>query len=472
MINRRNLTKAFNPNSEIDFKDPIQKEYYIDFSSVRGSCIIEEMLAIILDSEDPTCQLFSGHTGIGKSTELIKLKENLENEGFFVVYFESTEEFNAYNVEISNILLATARQVSESLESVGIQPKVQRFQNYLQGAINLLTSKVEGFKLGIPEITAPGVKIPELKLGYSDNQDTVSLSVGIGELTLKAKDSQSIRDILDEYIEPNILELIKYINEDLLDSCNQQLKAKGKQGLVVIIDNLDRIAKRESIAEGFNVAKKIFVEQGRLLKSLNCHLVYTMPIILTFANELQQVTDTFGVAPKRLPMVQVTNEDNTNHPEGIEMLKDMVLARAFPDIPLEERKNIETKKKSISRLFESLNTLDIICQMSGGHIRNLLILIFSCIPKDTKAPPFKNSTVRRAIVDRLNDYKRAINKQEWKILDEVAKNKKLSGFEENSQSLLQNNFIYEYQNEFGTEWYDINPILNNIDAILKNLDSE
>ncbi len=60
------------------------RKYYIDFSSVRGGNIIKELGCTItrLSPDKPTCQLFTGHIGCGKSTELQRLKAELEQQGF------------------------------------------------------------------------------------------------------------------------------------------------------------------------------------------------------------------------------------------------------------------------------------------------------------------------------------------------------------------------------------------------------
>ncbi|WP_353736013.1 MULTISPECIES: hypothetical protein [unclassified Okeania] len=39
-----------------------------------------------------TCQLYAGHRGAGKSTELLRLKQYLESQKIFVVYFAADEQ--------------------------------------------------------------------------------------------------------------------------------------------------------------------------------------------------------------------------------------------------------------------------------------------------------------------------------------------------------------------------------------------
>lgn len=63
--------KACNPSRVLAINKLEEQKYYIDFSSVRCSNIIQELERTItlLAPEETTCQLFTGHIGCGKSTE-------------------------------------------------------------------------------------------------------------------------------------------------------------------------------------------------------------------------------------------------------------------------------------------------------------------------------------------------------------------------------------------------------------------
>ncbi|HEY9668975.1 MAG TPA: ATP-binding protein, partial [Coleofasciculaceae cyanobacterium] len=78
--------KACNPAKTLVVGNPDDRQYYIDFSSVRGGRIIEAIGRTItrLSPDEPTCQLFTGHIGCGKSTELFRLKAQLEQHQFHV----------------------------------------------------------------------------------------------------------------------------------------------------------------------------------------------------------------------------------------------------------------------------------------------------------------------------------------------------------------------------------------------------
>ena len=80
---------ACNPSESLKLGNAEDRRYYIDFSKVRGEKIIDVLKRTISrsPSDKRTCQLFSGHIGCGKSTELSRLQKELTDQGFHVVYF-------------------------------------------------------------------------------------------------------------------------------------------------------------------------------------------------------------------------------------------------------------------------------------------------------------------------------------------------------------------------------------------------
>lgn len=450
-LNVKNFFRASKPSVTINWSRPEQKQYYIDFFSVRGSNTIEELKRTITFLEDePTCQLFAGHVGCGKSTELSRLKKELEDEGYHVVYFESSQDLDMADVDISDILLAIARQVSKSLEETAINLHPTRFQKFLQNiADNLNNLEVIGVNVQAPEtqIFGVGVKLPK-PIGFNSENGKFSLSLGIGEITSKSKDSYSIRSFLRDYTEPQVNYLLKAINDELLTPAQEQLKQQGKAGLVVIIDNLDRIDNRQR-ASGKTQPEYLFIERGEQLNQLKCHVVYTIPLILAFSNGREHLKNRFGSDPKILPMVRVKERDGSPCKLGIDLLQQMVLARAFPDIEPEQRYNFTFE------LFDNPATLDRLCQVSGGHVRNLLVLLHTCLQKSN--PPFSDELIEQVISQRCSDLSNAITPDEWELLREVERHKVVRG-EEKCEILLRSLFVFEYRDS-SRSWFDINPVL-------------
>jgi hypothetical protein len=326
------------PSRTLVIAKPQDKLYYIDFASVRGSKVIEILGRTItrLSPNKPTCQLFTGHIGCGKSTELRRLEAELVEQGFHVVYFESTQDLDMADVDVTDIMLAIVRQVSESLEAMSIKLRPSYFINLLNEIIDFLQTPLE------------------LK--------EVELSLQIAKITAKTKDSPKLRSKLRQYLEPRTNNILESINQEVLQRATEELKAKGKKGLVVIVDNLDRVDPRPKTIER-SQPEYLFVDRGEQLRKLNCHVVYTIPLMLMFSNEIETLKNRLGggVAPKVLPMIPVQLRDGSQYEEGIALLRQMVLARAFPTV------NPQLRLGLITEVFDTPETLDRLCRISGGQ---------------------------------------------------------------------------------------------------------
>lgn len=136
------------PSRTLYINQGSDKKYYIDFSPVRGGDIIGKLKQKIMffKANEPTCTLFTGHIGCGKSTELVRLQVELEESGYHVVYFESSEDLEMTDVDIADVLLAIAHRVSQSLEKITLWER-NKFHELLQGALRALDSQVTGFKV-------------------------------------------------------------------------------------------------------------------------------------------------------------------------------------------------------------------------------------------------------------------------------------------------------------------------------------
>jgi len=421
-LDEENFYQACNP-SPLDLANAQERKYYIDFSSVRGSNIINQLSkTIYLSPNRATCQLFTGHIGCGKSTELQRLKVDLEKKNFHVVYVESGQVLETGDVDVTDIMLAIAQSVSESLEAIKIKLRTGYFVNLFHEIAGILKTPIE---------------ISE-----------VEFSVGIAKITAQTKDSPKLRDRLRACLEPRTNQIIKAINDDLLALAQEQLKGIGKKGLVVIIDGLDKLDNEEKpIASPLR--EYLFVGRGEQLNRLNCHVVYTIPLGLIFSKSLAKLTNIFGAHPKVLPMVPVQRRQGGNCPEGMALLQQMVMARAFPDVNLVQRLDL------IPQVFDSPETLERLCRVSGGHVRNLLTLICDCILQEK--PPLSHDCIEKAIRARRNQLTLAINQDEWELLRQVRQTKTIAGPEQ-YQTLVRNLLVFEYQDDDGS-WFDVNPIL-------------
>jgi energy-coupling factor transporter ATP-binding protein EcfA2 len=440
VIDLRRFFEATDPSKTLVVNQPEDRKYYIDFSSVRGGDVITKLKQKItyFKPNDPTCQLFTGHIGCGKSTELLRLQGQLEADSFHVIYFESSEDLEMTDVDIGDVLLAIARRVSQSLEKINIA-EPRKLKELLQGAWNVLNSEVTGVKLKVPNLG---------DVGFSAEKEKYSLSLGIGEITSKAKSDSTLRERLNQYLAPQKVKLLAAINQELLEPAIIQLKQQGKKGLVVIVDNLDRIDNRVK-PWGRTQQEYLFVDQAESLNKLNCHVVYTMPLSLKFSNDYGMLTQRFD-DPKVLPMVPVKLPDGSIHEQGMALMRDMVLARAFPDL------NSVDRLSKISEIFDNEMTLDRLCIASGGHVRDLLKLLNTCIQEEMTLP-LTRGTLETVIIGRRNEMVLPISDDEWQLLHRVKENKRVSD-DVGYQKLIRSRFVFEYRDN-GEFWFDVNPIL-------------
>ncbi|WP_445636731.1 AAA family ATPase [Nostoc sp. DSM 114161] len=437
-IDLRAFFQATDPSRTLFANNLSDVKYYIDFSGVRGGDIIGKLKQKItfFKPNEATCTLFTGHIGCGKSTELLRLQAELERSGFHVVYFESSEDLEMTDVDIADVLLAIARRVSQSLDKITLE-ETSKFNDLLQGAWKILNSEVTGAKL---------------KLGGVDvgvDQEKLSLAFGIGEITTKMKSDPTLRTKLNQYLAPQKTNLLEAINRELLETAIAKLKQQGKQGLVVIVDNLDRIDNRAK-AWGRPQQEYLFVDQGEFLTKLNCHLIYTMPLSLKFSNDYGMLTQRFPEDPKVLPMVPLQWPDGSVHEQGMALMKQMVLARAFPDLEADERLS------KITEIFDNPATLDRLCLLSGGHVRDLLRLLNTWIMEEM-ALPLTRETLDQVVRARRNEMMMPISDEEWQLLRHVKQNKKVSD-DQGYQKLIRSRFVFEYRDS-GESWFDVNPIL-------------
>ena len=257
----RKFFQATNPDRAL-FADNNKEDrnYYIDFSSVRGGQVIEDLKKNILffSPDEPTCQLLTGHIGCGISTELQKLKVELQQEGFHVVYFDSLKDLEMSDLDVSDIMLAIIHRVSESLENAGIKVESNYFKSLFADIKNSFLTPVN----------------MELKLSFL-----------IAEITTQTQASPNLRTKLRDVLEPKISKILEEINAQILKPGIKELKRKQQKGLVVIVDSFEKI---DNVAKhwGRPQHEYLFIDRGMALSSLDCHLVYTMPLSLRFSMSL------------------------------------------------------------------------------------------------------------------------------------------------------------------------------------------
>jgi len=151
-----------------------------------------------------------------------------------------------------------------------------------------------------------------------------------------------------------------------------------------------------------------------------------------------------------LPMVKVKARGGGDHDEGMNLMRQMVMSRAFPGLSAAQQ------LEQITEVFESAVTLDRLCRVSGGHVRNLLVLLYSCLQEAD--PPIQQTCLEMVIREYRDDLISAISNEEWTLLHQILQNQDNVKGEEEYQTLLRSMFLFEYCDDEG-RWVAINPTI-------------
>ncbi len=332
------IYNAFDPFEPLLPGDPA----YVECGEVRGDSNIQQDLGrkIIL-ANSPTCQLYAGHRGGGKSTELLRLQKYLEENNCFVVYFSADEEdIDSEDAQYTDILLACTRHLLQDLRDSNPDP-----------ILHWLRDRWEDLK-GLALTTAE-----------FDNVSVETAITTFAKITADLRAVPSQRAKIRKLVDPHTTTLLKALNE-FIDEAQNQLPL-GKTKLVIIADSLEKITPTIQ-EDGRTNHDHIFIERSKQLKGLDCHVVYTVPISLLYSNRANDLYDNYGDTTI-LPMIMVQKpDDNSPYQPGLDKLKEIIDQRIKKINPT---LNLETD------IFENETILERLCMMIGGHVRQLMQLI-------------------------------------------------------------------------------------------------
>lgn len=437
----KSLYNAFDPFRPLPAGDPA----YVDCRAVRGDEeILVELGREILLTNRFTHQLYSGHRGAGKSTELLRLKQNLEESQFRVVYFPADEEdIDAEDTQYTDILLACTRHLLAELKAPDQNPVWSWLQLRMQSLKDLLGS----------EITL-------------DNISVESQISQFAKLTATLKASPDTRAQIRQMIEPHTVSLISALNEFI-----QEAMARSHQRtthkLVVIADNLDRIAPIVSENGRSSNHEHIFIDRSEQLKALECHVIYTVPISLVYSGRATDLRDIYDTEPQILPMIMVRMPEGEVNLAGLNAVKEIIARRVY------QSDQVQPDWKLEADIFDAEETLNQLCLMSGGHVRNLMLMAQEAIKRCDQLP-ISARAVKRAITEARNTYRNTVYDHQWSMLAQVARTKAVVN-DAAYRELLFNRCILEYRyidNEGEIQcWHDVHPLIRGIsqfqDALAK-----
>ncbi|MEO1522200.1 MAG: ATP-binding protein [Cyanobacteria bacterium J06633_2] len=420
-----NIYNAFDPYRPLEPGD----QTYVYCQDVRGNDNIQRELGQkISRSDKPTYQLYTGHRGVGKSTELKRLKADLEKKGYRVIYFAADEDIDEDDTQYTDILLACTRHILEDLkDDANVSPLT-----------NWLSSRWRELK----DLALTEVEFDNLKVDAQISQ--------FAKLTATLRAIPNTRKTIRAQVDNHSIALIDALN-DFISEAKQSI---GKSKLVVIADNLDRIVPSPR-DDGKTNHDEIFIDRSGQLRKIDCHMIYTVPISLVYSNRATQLRDSYGNC-QVLPMMMVRQRDGQIHAAGLDRVKELIHRRI---------QQFDVNKKLDTEIFDQPSTLEQICLASGGHMREIMHLMQTALDWTDDLPLHPNA-VRQAITRARNNYRNAVDAKDWEKLARVHHSKQLPN-EDEYRNLLFNRCLLEYRatTDEGEQirWHDAHPLILKIE---------
>jgi hypothetical protein len=408
---------------------PANSKLYVDCKAVRGgSDVLVELGKTIRFSDRPTCQLYTGHRGGGKSTELLRLKQDLENKGCTVVYFSAEDEdVNPEDVEYTDILLACTRHLLEQVKEADPKPVLSWLRERGQVLKDVLLMDVS-------------LTDPKAEVGIKE----------FAKITSSIRTQPTQRAKLRELLNPYTEKLVDALNAFIADA---KLKLpQDRRRLVVIADGLEKVTLVTKDGGRTN-HDEIFIDRAEQLKGLHCDVIYTVPISLVLSNRASDLMEIYNCEPQVLPMVMPQTQQNEISSPGVEILKSIVRLR-MQSVSSAEALLLDTQ------IFDSSETVERLCLMSGGHVRNLVRLVQIAIKyNEEESLPIEANALGQAIRQLRKTYRDTVDEDQWSLLAAVHRTKQIPN-DDAHRKLLFTRCLLEYREE--ECWYDVHPVLRDV----------
>lgn len=416
------LLKGFYQNlkdSSLEPDDPYY-EPYLERQPRRDP--VANLAMRISLAEAASVSLLSGQRGSGKSTGLLRLKRELEQQGCEVFLCDMRDYMNLTTpVEISDFFIAIMGGLSEAVaERYG-----QNFthEDYWTRMSNFLTSEV--------------------------TLDSAGIKAGIATIKTSLKDDPSFKQRLQIAMRGHVARLVKEAHQfgaEIVSFIREQHNDADKK-VVLLLDSIEQIRGVGAEAEKvYASVENLFSAHASSLQLNLLHVIYTIPPYLTPLAPNVGI-NLGGSIVYTMPSIHIHHRDGKRDDEGVDILSH-ILARRCPDW---ER----VFSKDQLRLRITLST--------GGDLREFfrmirLILMQAMISSDELPVSYeliddvKNDLRREMLpiaeVDKV--WLKKIAESKDAELEDVASLPQLARF-------FDANLVQNYRN--GEDWYDVHPLI-------------
>ncbi|MDA8454631.1 hypothetical protein M4R22_07640 [Acidovorax sp. GBBC 3334] len=302
------LFRSLDFERPLDVETPSDRALYVDgMHTSEGISPVDELRVGIEMSDRPGTWLFTGHRGVGKSTELRRMAADLREQGYMVIVADMGEYLNLVEpVKTETLLLTLVAALADGADEflggnrLGPGGYAKRLWKYL---------------------THTNVEWTEVSV-QADAGNAAKLS-----LKAQLKDNPTFRDKVVEALQGSIAPLATQVRDFAQSVLNDLHAQRGAdKQIVLILDSLERLRVTGTDAQVcYDAISRTFDQNADYLKLEHIHVVYSVPPYLPFL--LPRIGSYFGVSVCTLPHVKVFQT-----PEGTALRPaDGPIPRARPD---------------------------------------------------------------------------------------------------------------------------------------------
>jgi hypothetical protein len=389
---------------------------------------IERLFTGISFSDNESLHLVTGQRGTGKSTELLRLRNTLQDNGYVVFYINMLEYLHASEpVEITDFLISACIGLArEAEEKYGLNQLQESYWGRLQGffkAIRLEKANIEAEALGV-------------KFGID-----LANNLRIDDV-FKRRLQEASRGYIRQLVED-----AHHFVMDLVNAVRAKLNQPDQQ-VAFIIDSFEQIRGHYgNAAQVHDSIVRMFTTYGRNLQLPMLHTVITIPPYLSSA--APNVARVLGSMPViSLPSIHVRKRQCAEVDEvGVRIMQQIVKRRS----------------PEATEIFNDAGLRELAIA-SGGDLRDFFGLVRSTLviagTSLTVGLPIQFPVMHKA-KEQLQRSMLPINDQAVQWLAkvhttgqaELPESEKLPELAE----LFDNNLIINYRN--GDDWYGIHPLV-------------
>lgn len=363
--------------------------------------------------------LFFGHIGSGKTTELRRYADLLnQSKKFYVVEVDVLAKLDRNNLQYTEALMAMAETLLDRLVGDSYQLSEAAIQPLRDWFAPAVTTRLQSRELSA-----------ELKAGLEVGGGLPGLVKLFGGFTSAFKTGASTKTEWRQEIR-NRFSTLASAFANFIRAAEVELKKEGRaERVLFLVDGTDKMRGEDTL--------RFFVQDAEQLLAIEALAIYTAPLDLKYDGRLVGKLD----ADMVLPMIKLQERDGQRCEAGWAALTELLLRRAD--------RSVFDADADVARLVEH----------SGGHPRELLRLLkLCCEMADAKIDA---GVVDKAIAQLAADYRYFLKPEDYQLLASVDRMPEQPGNDETAQQLLHRLALMQYND--GT-WRRSHPVVRTLEG--------